>query len=197
MPTIECDETVARERLEAAAVDVEPGNTEYERWRATHAGATAVAYDGKVVVQGGATARLEAMLRDSGGRVEGYFDGASHGNPGPAAVGWVLVTDDGIAAEGSETVGRMASNRVEFEALITVLEVAQGYGYDDVVLRGDSELVVKQVRGEWHADDPELRERRVTAHELLRSFDDWSIEHVPREVNDRADELATEALENV
>lgn len=196
MPTIECDETTARERLEAAGVDVEPGNTDYERWRATHAGATAVAYDGKVVVQGGSTAQLEAVLRDGGGRVEGYFDGASRGNPGPAAVGWVLVTNDGIVAEGGETVGRMTNNRAEFEALITVLEVAQGHGFDEIVLRGDSDLVVKQVRGEWNADDPELRERRVTAHEHLRSFDDWSIEHVPREVNDRADELANEALDD-
>jgi len=90
----------------------------------------------------------------------------------------------------------MTNNRAEFEALITVLEVAQGHGFDEIVLRGDSDLVVKQVRGEWNADDPELRERRVTAHEHLRSFDDWSIEHVPREVNDRADELANEALDD-
>ncbi len=196
MPTIECDESDARERLEAAGVDVEPGNTEYERWRATHAGATAVAYDGKVVVQGGSTARLESLLRESGGRVHAYFDGASRGNPGPAAVGWVLVTDDGIAAEGGETIGRATNNRTEFEALITVLEVAQGYGFDEIALRGDSELVVEQVRGTLNADDPDLRERRVTAHELLRSFDEWSIEHVPREVNDRADELASEALDD-
>ena len=197
MPTIECDESDARERLEAAGVDVEAGNTEHERWRARYAGATAVAYDGKVVVQGGSTAKLEAVLRETGGRVHAYFDGASRGNPGPAAVGWVLVTDDGIVAVGSETIGRTTNNRAEFEALITVLEVAQDYGFDEIVLRGDSELVVKQVRGEWNADDPDLRERRVTVHELLGPFEEWSIEHVPREVNDRADELANEALDDV
>lgn len=197
MPTIECDESRAREWLEAAGVDVEPGNTDHERWRATYAGATAVAYDGKVVVQGGSTAQLEAVLRDTGGRVHAYFDGASRGNPGPSAVGWVLVTNDGIVAEGGESIGRVTNNRAEFEALITVLDVAQDYGFDEIVLRSDSELVVKQMRGEWNADDPELRERRVRAHELLRSFDEWSIEHVPREVNDRADELANEALDDV
>lgn len=197
MPTIECDETHARERLEAAGVDVEAGNTDYERWRATYGGATAVAYDGKVVVQGGSTAKLEAVLRGTGGHVHAYFDGASRGNPGPSAVGWVLLTDDGIVAEGSETIGRATNNRAEFEALITVLEIARDYGFDEIQLRGDSELVVKQMRGEWQANDPDLRERRVTAHELLNSFDEWSIEHVPREVNDRADELANEALDNV
>lgn len=197
MPTIECDETAARERLEAAGISVEPGNTDHERWRATHGGGTAVAYDGKVVVQGGSTAQLEGIIRDGGGRVHAYFDGAARGNPGPAAVGWVLVTDDGIVADGGETIGQATNNRAEFEALIRVLEVARDYGFDEVQARGDSELVVKQVRGEWDANEPDLRERRVRAHELLRSFDEWSIEHVPREVNDRADELASEALDHV
>jgi len=197
MPTIECDVEEVRERLEAAGVDVEPGNTDHERWRASHAGGTAVAYDGKVVVQGGSTARLEGLLREGGGRVHAYFDGAARGNPGPAAVGWVLVTDDGIVAEGGETIGRATNNRAEYEALRCALEVAREYGFDEVRARGDSELVVEQVRGAWDANDPDLRERRVDVHELLRSFDDWSIEHVPREVNDRADELANEALDDV
>ncbi len=196
MPTVECDETRARERLEAAGVEIEPGNTEHERWRATHAGATAVAYDGKVVVQGGETARLEGLLRADGGRVHAYFDGAARGNPGPAAVGWVLVTDGGIVAEGGDRVGRATNNRAEYEALIRVLEVARDYGFDEVRLRGDSELIVKQVRGEYDTNDPDLRERRVRARELLAAFDDWSIEHVPREINERADELANEALDD-
>lgn len=196
MPTIECDVADARERLESAGVDVEPGNTEHERWRATYDGGTAVAYDGKVVVQGQSTARLEAILRDGGGRAYVYFDGASRGNPGPAAVGWVLVTDDGIVSEGSKRIGRATNNRAEYEALIRALEVARDYGFDDLRVRGDSELVVRQVRGEWDANDPALRERRVRAHELLDSFDDWSLEHVPRSVNDRADALANEALDD-
>ena len=196
MPTIACDESEARERLEAAGVAVREGNTDHERWRATHDGATAVAYDGKVVVQGASTARLEALLRDGGGRVHAYFDGASRGNPGPAAVGWVLVTNDGIVSEGAETIGTATNNRAEYEALIRALEVARDYGFDEVRARGDSELVVRQVRGEWDATDPDLRERRVRVHELLRGFEEWSVEHVPRAVNDRADELANEALDD-
>lgn len=196
MPTIECDEREARHRLESAGVEIRPGNTEHERWRASHAGGTAVAYDGKVVVQGASTVRLEALLRETGGRVHAYFDGAARGTPGPAAVGWVLVTDDGIVAEGGERIGRATSNRAEFEALIRVLEVARDYGFDEVRARGDAELVVKQVCGEWDANDPELRERRVRALELLESFEEWSLEHVPRAVNERADELANEALDD-
>ena len=195
MPVIDCDPEAARERLEAAGIDVRPGNTDHELWRASHADATAVAYEGKVVVQGGRPARLVGLLREGGGRAHVYFDGASRGNPGPAAVGWVLVTGDGIAAEGSETIGRATNNQAEYEALVRALEAAADFGFESVDVRGDSELIVKQVRGEWNANDPELREKRVRVRELLERFDEWSLEHVPREINDRADELANEALD--
>jgi ribonuclease HI len=90
----------------------------------------------------------------------------------------------------------MTNNRAEYEALIAALEVAADFDFDEVRLKGDSELIVKQVRGEWNTNDPELRERRVRVHELLSGFEDWTIEHVPREINERADELANEALDD-
>ncbi|WP_306059494.1 ribonuclease HI [Natronococcus wangiae] len=195
MPVIECDVDVARDRLEDAGVTVEPGNTDHERWRAARGGATAVAYDDKVVIQGENPRKLEALLREGGGRAHVYFDGASRGNPGPAAIGWVIVTGDGIVAEGSKRIGRATNNQAEYTALITALEAARDYGYGEVHVRGDSELIVKQVRGEYDTHNPELRERRVTALELLSSFDEWTLEYVPREVNDRADGLANEALD--
>jgi len=197
MPVIECDVETAREKLQAAGAEVSDGNTDHERWRADYGGATAVAYDEKVVVQGGETARLEAVLRaGDGGRVHVYFDGASRGNPGPAAVGYVLVDDSGIVAEGGRTIGTATNNQAEYEALLAALEVATEYGFDEARVRGDSELIVKQIRGEWNTNDPELREKRVRARELLMGFDDWQIEHVPREINDRADELANDALDD-
>jgi ribonuclease HI len=194
MPVVECDPDEARERLTDAGVEVRPGNTDHERWRADHAGATLVAYDGKVVVQGSAPHRAVALLRDGGGRAHVYFDGACRGNPGPASVGYVVVSGDGIVAEGGNRIGRATNNQAEYAALVAALEAASDAGFDEVVVRGDSQLVVKQVRGEWDTNDPDLREKRVRVHELLRSFDEWSIEHVPREINDRADELANEAL---
>jgi ribonuclease HI len=195
MPVIECDVDDARERLEEAGVTVDAGNTEHERWRATRDGATAVAYDDKVVIQGETPRKLEALLREGGGRAHVYFDGASRGNPGPAAIGWVIVTSEGIVAEGGERIGRTTNNQAEYAALITALEAAEEYGYGEVHARGDSELIVKQVRGEYDTNNPELREQRVRALELLSSFDEWSLEYVPREVNDRADGLANEALD--
>ena len=195
MPVIECDVDAARDRLEAAGVTVESGNTDHERWRASRGDATAVAYDDKVVVQGQTPRDIESVLRDGGGRAHVYFDGACRGNPGPASIGWVVVTGDGIVAEGGERIGRATNNQAEYEALIAALEAARDYGYDEVHCRGDSELIVKQVRGEYDTNDPDLREKRVTVHELLSNFDEWTLEHVPREVNDRADELANEALD--
>jgi ribonuclease HI len=196
VPVIECDPDDARRRLETAGVAVEPGNTDHERWRASHGGATAVAYDGKVVVQGGDPNRLVGLLREGGGRAHVYFDGACRGNPGPAAVGYAIVTGDGIVAEGAKRIGRSTNNRAEYEALLRALEVAVDHGFGTVHVRGDSQLVVKQVRGEWDTNDPELRERRVRARELLDRFDEWTLEHVPREINARADELASDALDD-
>ena len=195
MPVIECDPDEARQRLEEAGVEISPGNTDHELWRAERDGATAVAYDGSVVVQGSDPARLVGLLRDGGGRAHAYFDGGSRGNPGPAAVGWVIVTSDGIAAEGSERIGTATNNQAEYEALIRALEAAADYGFDELILKGDSQLVVKQVRGEWNTNDPTLREKRVRVRELLERFDEWSIDHVPREINARADELLNEALD--
>jgi len=196
MPVVECDVRDARERLADAGVTVEGGNTDHERWRAEHGGATAVAYEGKVVIQGESPEDIEALLRDGGGRAHVYFDGAARGNPGPAAIGWVVVTGDGIVTEGNRRIGETTNNRAEYEALIAALEVARDYGFDTVELRGDSELVVKQVRGEYDTNDPDLRERRVRVHELLAEFEDWSLTHVPREINERADDLANDALDD-
>ncbi|WP_255167872.1 ribonuclease HI [Natrononativus amylolyticus] len=195
MPVIECDTERARERLEEAGVTVESGNTDHERWRASRGGATAVAYDDKVVIQGSAPQELAALLREGGGRAHVYFDGGARGNPGPAGIGWVIVTGDGIVAEGSDTIGRATNNQAEYEALIAALEAATEYGYDELHVRGDSELIVKQVRGEYDTNNPELREKRVTVLELLSRVDEWTLEHVPREVNERADALANEALD--
>ncbi|RZH66687.1 ribonuclease HI [Natrinema altunense] len=195
MPVIECDVEAARDRLEAAGVTVDSGNTDHERWRASRGGATAVAYDDKIVIQGSDPRDIEALLREGGGRAHVYFDGGSRGNPGPAAIGWVIVTGDGIVAEGGETIGTATNNQAEYEALIMGLEAARDYDYDEVHVRGDSELIVKQVRGEYDTNDPDLREKRVTVRELLREFDEWTLEYVPREVNDRADGLVNEALD--
>lgn len=196
MPVIECDPDTAREQLVDEGIDIQPGHTEHELWRAERGGATAVAYESKVVVQGQTPEGLVALLREEGGRAHVYFDGASRGNPGPAATGWVIITGDGIVAEGGKRIGETTNNQAEYEALIHALSAADDYGFDTVELRGDSELIVKQVKGAWNVNDPDLREQRVQALSLLDQFDEWSLTHVPREINERADKLANEALDD-
>lgn len=196
MPSLSCDPDEALETLKAAGAVVRDGNTEHERWRAELGEANAVAYDESVVVQGARPADIESVLTDGGGRVHLYFDGGSRGNPGPAAIGWVLVSNEGIVAEGGERIGETTNNRAEYEALVRGLEVTLDYGFDEVEVRGDSQLVVKQVRGEWDANDPGMRERRVRVREHLSEFGKWSITHVPREINERADQLVNEAFED-
>lgn len=199
MPVLNCDVERARDRLAKAGATISEGNTEHERWRAEYGDVTAVAYDGKVVLQGGETGRVEAIITSNdggGGRVHVYFDGAARDNPGPAAIGWVLVTSDGIVTEGNERIGKTTNNRAEYEALVRALEIANEYGFDDIEIRGDSELIVKQVRGEYDTNNPELQEYRIEVHQILDEFDDWSISHVPREINERADQLANEAFED-
>ncbi|PSP76074.1 ribonuclease H [Halobacteriales archaeon QS_1_68_20] len=206
MPVIECDVAAAREVLERAGASVEDGNTEYELWRAELDDAVAVAYDDKVVLQGKRPADVEALLRrelhgesedaDAPAEAECYFDGASRGNPGPAAIGWVITEDGRVVTEGGERIGRATNNQAEYEALIKVLETARQFGFDAVDVNGDSQLIVRQIKGTYDVNDPDLREKRVRAVELLSAFDDWAIRHVPRGVNERADELANEAFED-
>lgn len=202
MPVVECDVDDARAALEAAGAEVSEGNSEHELWRARHGDAIAVAYEGKVVIQGANPADVETVLRGGDvldspdqNRAHVYFDGAARGNPGPAAVGYVVVTADGIAAENGERIGRATNNQAEYRALIAALETASDLGFARVDVRGDSELIVRQVRGQYDVNDPELREYRVTVHELLETFDEWTLKHLPRESNERADELANEALD--
>ncbi|MFW6384388.1 MAG: ribonuclease HI [Halodesulfurarchaeum sp.] len=197
MPVVDCDVETARERLEAAGAEISPGKTEHERYHADLGAAHAVAYEDSLVVQGARPVDITSVLSEGGGgRVHLYFDGASRGNPGPSAVGYVLVDGDGIVEEGGETIGRATNNQAEYRALIRGLEVAAALGYDEVEIRGDSELIVKQVKGAWNTNDPTLKEHRVRVHELLREFEAYSITHVPRGTNERADELANEALDD-
>jgi ribonuclease HI len=196
MPVLECDVTAAREQLAAAGADIEEGNTDHEHWRAEYGDAVAVAYEGKLVVQGAQPTAITALLGDEGGHAELYFDGACRGNPGPAAIGWVIRTDDRIVDEGGERIGDSTNNRAEYEALLRALEVAADYGFDSIEARGDSELIVRQVRGQYDVNDPDLTERRVKVRERLAAFDEWELTHVPRELNNRADELANDALDD-
>ena len=125
-----------------------------------------------------------------------HVDGGARGNPGPAAVAAVLTDPGGVVVdERSEVIGRATNNVAEYRALLLGIERAGALGARELELVGDSELIVRQVRGEYRVKDPALRELHAQVARALRTFEDWSIRNVPREENAHADRLVNEALD--
>ncbi len=123
-------------------------------------------------------------------------DGGARGNPGPAAVGVVVATEAGkVLAETAEMIGAATNNVAEYKALLRGIELAIEHGGDEVAFLGDSELVVKQVRGEYRVKDSGLKPLHAQVRSALAEIGSWSIAHVRREQNARADELVNEALD--
>jgi len=129
-------------------------------------------------------------------RVVVNVDGGARGNPGPAAIAAVVSDGSGeVLTERSELIGEATNNVAEYRALLLGIELAAELGATEVELIGDSELIVRQVRGEYKVKQPHLRPLRDQVHEALSGFDQWSIRNVPRTENARADELLNEALD--
>jgi ribonuclease HI len=125
-----------------------------------------------------------------------HVDGGSRGNPGPAAVGVVVSDQDGaVLREEGRVIGRATNNVAEYRALLLGIELASELGADQLELVGDSELIVKQVRGEYRVKDAGLRPLHAEVKTALSRFEDWSIRHVRREQNADADRLVNEALD--
>jgi probable phosphoglycerate mutase len=125
-----------------------------------------------------------------------FTDGGARGNPGPAAYGYVLEADDGsvLAAHG-EKIGVATNNVAEYSALIAGLEKAIELGVPAVTVVSDSELMVKQMRGEYRVKNEALRELALEAGRLARRIGDVSYTAVRREHNELADRLVNEALD--
>jgi ribonuclease HI len=124
-------------------------------------------------------------------------DGGSRGNPGPAAYGYVLETDDGTVLDArGETIGVATNNVAEYRALLAGLEAALDRGVDELEVVSDSELLVKQMRGEYKVKNDALRELVEDAHALARRLARISYTAVRREHNELADRLVNEALDS-
>jgi ribonuclease HI len=125
-------------------------------------------------------------------------DGGARGNPGPAAFGYVLEAEDGtvLAAHG-ETIGVATNNVAEYRALVAGLEKAAEVGVDELEVVSDSELLVKQMRGEYKVKNPALRELNEAAEALAARLGRVTYTAVRREHNELADRLVNEALDAV
>ena len=123
-------------------------------------------------------------------------DGGARGNPGPAAYGYVLEADDGTVLDArGEAIGVATNNVAEYRALIAGLEKAVELGVDDLEVVSDSELMVKQMRGEYRVKNEALRELSTQAARLGRQLTRVSYTAVRREHNELADRLVNEALD--
>ena len=124
-------------------------------------------------------------------------DGGSRGNPGPAAYGYVLETDDGTVLDArGEAIGVATNNVAEYRGLLAGLASAVERGIEELEVVSDSELLVKQMRGEYKVKSETLRELVAEAHGLAGKLRAVSYTAVRREHNDLADALVNEALDS-
>ncbi len=125
-----------------------------------------------------------------------YIDGASSGNPGPAGIGIVIFDQDGRqVGKISSYIGKRTNNFAEYTALIRALKIAKYFKTNLLKIRTDSELVVKQLRGEYRVKNDQMKKLYDQAVALIKSIHTCKIEHIPREQNDKADYLAKKAAQ--
>ena len=126
--------------------------------------------------------------------VTAFIDGASQGNPGPAGAGAVLIDEAGqIVAEVSMPLGRTTNNVAEYLALVYALQAAQQHGIRRLAVKTDSELLARQIMGQYKVRDATLRLFHDLAQHAFQGLLQWSIVHIPREQNAQADRLASQA----
>jgi ribonuclease HI len=124
-----------------------------------------------------------------------HFDGGARPpDNGPAAIGYTVEMGGSTEEKEHDRIGRATCNEAEYHALIRGLEVASKKGCTEVEARGDSQLIVRQVTGEWQTKEPRLRELRDRVREVAEEFEQFEIQHIPREENWEADALVEQAF---
>jgi ribonuclease HI len=127
-----------------------------------------------------------------------HVDGGARGNPGPAAIGVVISAPEGeVLEQVGERIGLATNNVAEYRAVLRALERARVLGASEVELIGDSELVARQLTGDYKVKHPALRELYLEAARSLQGFEHWEFRTVPRAQNARADALVNAALDAV
>ena len=125
-----------------------------------------------------------------------HVDGGARGNPGPAAVAAVATEPDGsVLGERSAYIGEATNNVAEYRAVLLGLELARSLGARSIEVVNDSELVARQIGGQYKVKHAGLRPLFLETMKALREFDRWSVRNVRREENERADELVNMELD--
>ena len=123
-------------------------------------------------------------------------DGASRGNPGLAAIGCVIAKDGIVLEEIGRIINDATNNIAEYKACLAALERMRELNATDVEVFADSELLVRQVNGEYRVKNPGLKPFYRQVMVILGTFDSWRVTHVPRARNAEADRLANKALDD-
>jgi ribonuclease HI len=132
----------------------------------------------------------------SGEHIVAYCDGGSRGNPGPAGFGvYIQDAKGGVLAELSKFLGKRTNNFAEYSALLAALEFALTNGHESLRVVSDSELMVKQIKGQYRVNSPELRPLYEEARRRIGQLGHFQIQHVLREKNQHADRLANAAMD--
>lgn len=132
----------------------------------------------------------------AGRRLRAHIDGAARGNPGPAGAGVLIADEEGAPLrEIRRPLGRATNNMAEYQALLLALEAAAAMGATALEVFSDSELLVRQLRGEYRVRDPKLQILHARARQRMAGLAGFRITHVRRELNREADRLANEAID--
>jgi ribonuclease HI len=132
---------------------------------------------------------------DGRGSAVASIDGGSRGNPGPAGYGVRIEHDDGTTTDLKESLGTCTNNVAEYSGLLAALRWAAERGVARLHVRSDSELLVRQMRGEYRVKSPGLQPLHEQARRLAGRIGHVTFEHVRRELNQDADRLANEAMD--
>lgn len=124
-----------------------------------------------------------------------HTDGGSRGNPGPAAIGAVIEVDGKVVHQLHQTIGVTTNNQAEYQAVHAALQWCQSQGATSVALFADSELVVKQLRGEYKMKNKDLAQWFIRIQSLVNQIGRVTFTAIPREQNSAADALVNQALD--
>lgn len=126
-----------------------------------------------------------------------YCDGAARGNPGPAGAGALILGEDGsVVFELSKYLGETTNNQAEYQALILALEEAMKQDAEEIQVYSDSELMVRQIKGQYRVKNGGLKELFKIVLRKLQTFKKYNIDYLPREKNALADSLANRAIDD-
>jgi ribonuclease HI len=125
-----------------------------------------------------------------------FTDGVAEPNPGPAGIGAAIKDEQGnLIASISQAIGHATNNQAEYRAIIAALEKAIGLGAEQVDMRSDSELVVRQINGSYRVKNAALKPLYRHVKQLQSQLKEFTITHIPRRLNKEADRLAGQALQ--